>query len=168
MIFIIPWVPHSRPIEIVMGWTPFYRTSNELEHHFSNIEWTRTCSSIGDRTGTPYFWLRTIEHRTSNLMMGLWLNLLNYSLNWLSSKLHKIHKLFWWHFGIEREGNHHNVYGQMAFIHMIPNGNFIHVQIHKSTYYLLHTIYQTILIVDIDSTTLTIVGLGLNRKCFQV
>ena len=150
-----------------MGQTPYYRTSNELEHHFSNIEWTRTCSSIGDRTGTPYFWLRTIEHRTSNLI-GLWLNLLNYSSNWLSSKWHKIYKLFWRHFAIEREGNDHNVYGQMAFIHMIPNGNFIHVQIHKSTYYLLHTIYQTILIVDIDSTTLTIVGLGLNRKCFQV
>ena len=144
-----------------MGRTPFYRTNSNI------ILRTKTCSYIGDRTGTPYFWLRTIEHRTSNLI-GLWLNLLNYSSNWLSSKWHKIYKLFWRHFAIEREGNDHNVYGQMAFIHMIPNGNFIHVQIHKSTYYLLHTIYQTILIVDIDSTTLTIVGLGLNRKCFQV
>ena len=31
--------------------------SNELEHHFSNIERTRTCSLIGNRTRTPYFWL---------------------------------------------------------------------------------------------------------------
>ena len=53
---------------LVMCRTPFFRTSNELEHHFSNIERTRTCSSIGDRTRTPYFWLRTIEHRTSNIV----------------------------------------------------------------------------------------------------
>ena len=66
---------------LVMGPTPFYRTSNELEHHFWNIEQTRTCSSIGDRTGTPYFWLWTIEHRPSNLI-GLSLDLLNYSSNW--------------------------------------------------------------------------------------
>ena len=56
--------------------TPFYRTSNELKYHFSNIERTRTCSSIGYRTRTPYFWLRTIEHRTSNLI-GPSLDLLN-------------------------------------------------------------------------------------------
>ena len=49
---------------VVMGRTPFYRTSIELEHHFSNIERTHTCSSIGDRTRTPYFWLRTNEHPT--------------------------------------------------------------------------------------------------------
>ena len=53
---------------IVMGWTPFYRTSIELEHHFSNIERTRTSSFVGDRTRTPYFWLLAIEHRTSNLI----------------------------------------------------------------------------------------------------
>ena len=53
---------------LVMGRTPFYRTSIELEHHFSNIERTRTCSSIGDRTRKPYFWLRTNEHWTSNLI----------------------------------------------------------------------------------------------------
>ena len=40
---------------MVMGQTPFYRTLNQLEHHFSNIEQTRICSSIGDRTRTPYF-----------------------------------------------------------------------------------------------------------------
>ena len=51
---------------LVMGRTPFYRTSNKLEHHFSNIEQTRTCSSIDTRTRIPYFWLWTIEHRTSN------------------------------------------------------------------------------------------------------
>ena len=50
---------------LVMGRTPFYRTSNKLEHHFSNIERTQTCSYIGDRTKTPYyFWLRTIEDGT--------------------------------------------------------------------------------------------------------
>ena len=53
---------------LVMGRTPFYRTSIELEHHFSNIERTRTCSFVDDRTRTPYFWLRTIEHRTSNIV----------------------------------------------------------------------------------------------------
>ena len=41
-----------------MGQTPFYRTSNELEHHFSNIERTRTCSFIVDRTRIPEFWLQ--------------------------------------------------------------------------------------------------------------
>ena len=53
---------------IVMGRTPFFRTSIELEHHFSNIERTRTCSFVGVRTRTPYFWLRTIEHRISNIV----------------------------------------------------------------------------------------------------
>ena len=66
--------------EIVMGRTPFYRTSKELEHHFSNIERRRMCSSIGHRTGTPIFWLWTIEHRTLNLIR-ISLDLLNYSLN---------------------------------------------------------------------------------------
>ena len=37
---------------VVMGQTPFYLTSNELEHHFLNIERTRTCASIGDQTLT--------------------------------------------------------------------------------------------------------------------
>ena len=37
---------------VVMGRTPFYRTSIELEHHFSNIERIRTCSSIDDPTRT--------------------------------------------------------------------------------------------------------------------
>ena len=42
--------------------------SNKLEHHFSNIERTQTCSSIGDRTRTPYSWLWTIAHRTFNIV----------------------------------------------------------------------------------------------------
>ena len=36
-----------------------------VEHHFSNIKRTQTFSSIGDRTRTPYFWLRTNEHNRS-------------------------------------------------------------------------------------------------------
>ena len=52
----------------VMGQTPSYRTSIKLEHHFSIIERTQTCAFVHDRTRTPYFWLRTIEHRTSNIV----------------------------------------------------------------------------------------------------
>ena len=48
----------------------------------SNIEPIQTCSSIGDRTRTPYFWLWTNRHRTLNLI-GLSLDLLNYSSKWL-------------------------------------------------------------------------------------
>ena len=38
---------HLPLLQVVMGRTSFYRTSNELEHHFLNIEGTRTrtCSS---------------------------------------------------------------------------------------------------------------------------
>ena len=53
--------------DIVIGWTPSYRTSNKLQHHFSNIERTRKYSSIDDQTRTPEFWLQTNGHRTSNL-----------------------------------------------------------------------------------------------------
>ena len=64
-----------------MGLTPFYSTLNELEHHFSNIEGTHTCFVyIGDRTRTPYFWLRMYKLQTFNLI-GLSLDLLNYSTN---------------------------------------------------------------------------------------
>ena len=38
----------SHGFKRVMGQTPFYRT--------------QMYSSIGDRTQTPYFWLRTLEH----------------------------------------------------------------------------------------------------------
>ena len=44
---------------VVMSRTPFYRTSNKLEHHLSNIEQTRRCSSIG------YLFLASND-RTSN------------------------------------------------------------------------------------------------------
>ena len=45
---------------IVMCRTPFYRTLNGLEHQFSNIERTRTCSSFESRTSNGH---RTnIEH----------------------------------------------------------------------------------------------------------
>ena len=68
---------------IVMCQTPFYRTSNELKHHFSNIERTRTCSSIGDQTRTPYFFI--LNDRTSNFepnrTFTRFTNLQNCSLN---------------------------------------------------------------------------------------
>ena len=64
--------------KLVMGRTPFYRTSIELEHHFLNIERTWLCSSIGNRTRTRYFGLRMNKHRTSTLI-GLSLDLQNYS-----------------------------------------------------------------------------------------
>ena len=49
---------------LFMGRTPFYRTLNELEHHYLNIA----------QTQTPYFGLRTIEHPTLNAI-GLSLEL---------------------------------------------------------------------------------------------
>ena len=73
-------VCHPWHYALVMGRTPFYRTSIELGHHFSNIERTRTCSFIGDRTRTPYFWIRTNGYQTSNLI-GPLLDLQNYSSN---------------------------------------------------------------------------------------
>ena len=63
-----------------MGRTPFFRKSIELEHHFSNIERTQTCSLIGDRNWTHFFGFKTIEHGTSNLI-GPSLDLLSYFLN---------------------------------------------------------------------------------------
>ena len=42
---------------------------NWLEHHF--FEQTQTCSSFGNRTWTPYFWLQTIEHQTSNIVQPI-------------------------------------------------------------------------------------------------
>ena len=50
---------------VVMGGIPFYRTSNELKPHFSNIEQTVMCSFISDPTRTPIFWLWISRHRTS-------------------------------------------------------------------------------------------------------
>ena len=50
-----------------MGRTPYFRTSIELEHHFSNLEQTRTCSFAGDQTPIPYLLVmgRTPFYRTS-------------------------------------------------------------------------------------------------------
>ena len=53
-----------------------YRTESNIS--FSNIERTQTCSSFGNRTRTPYFWLRTIEHRTSNIVRPITNDLLIY------------------------------------------------------------------------------------------
>ena len=117
---------------IVMGRTPFYRTSNEPEHHLSTIEQTPTrvhllvielvhpifgfhrtniesnraftgftkllfeltrtsffrtsnkllaCSSIGNRTRTPHFWLRTsnFKHRNFGAVWD-WLKLKSLNL----------------------------------------------------------------------------------------
>ena len=63
-----------------MGQTLFYQTPNKLEHHFSNIKQTRTCSTIGDRNRTPNFWFHTNGHQTWN-QKGPSLDLLNYSSN---------------------------------------------------------------------------------------
>ena len=48
-----------------MGRTPFYRTWNDLEQHFFNIERTQTCSCIGDRTRTAYIFLATNDQRSN-------------------------------------------------------------------------------------------------------
>ena len=77
----VVWNKNNSEIQylfLVMGRTPFHGTLNELEHHFSNIERTQTCSSIGDWTPTLYFWHRTnIEPNRPSL------DLLNFSSNWL-------------------------------------------------------------------------------------
>ena len=58
------YFPHCNPVE--MGPTHFIIHRTDSNILFSNIERTHTCSFIGNRTQTPYFWLRTIEQRTSN------------------------------------------------------------------------------------------------------
>ena len=70
---------------LVIGQKSFYQTSNELEQHFLNIERTQVCSSIGDWTLTPYFWLRTNRQWTSNLIEPP-LDLLNHSSNRLEHR----------------------------------------------------------------------------------
>ena len=83
---------------VVMGRTPFYRTLFELKHHFSHIERTRTCSSIGDQTQTPYFLLWTNENLTLNLI-GFSQYLLQFYrgdsniIFWTSNKLEHFHLL---------------------------------------------------------------------------
>ena len=71
--------------------TPFYQTSNEPRHCISNIERTRKCSSSGNRTRTPYFWFRTIEHRTSNIVRPI---TKNHYLTFKSNVM-KIHPTCW-------------------------------------------------------------------------
>ena len=63
-------------------WIKDIQDSDGSNTILSNIKRTQTCSSIGDQTRTPYFWLRTNEHCTLNLIR-LSLDLLNYSSNWL-------------------------------------------------------------------------------------
>ena len=50
------------------SWSPFHRTSNGLKCQFSNIKHTWKCSFFGNRTQTPYFWLRTNGRLTSNIV----------------------------------------------------------------------------------------------------
>ena len=56
-----------------------YRTSNKLEHHFSNIKLIRMCSSIGDEARKPNFWLQMNGHQKLNIIAPS-LDLQNYSL----------------------------------------------------------------------------------------
>ena len=70
----------SSIIELVMGRTPFYRTSNELEHHFrtsnelehhfSNIEQTRTYSSENSRTSNKYQMNFKYSNWSENVLYG--------------------------------------------------------------------------------------------------
>ena len=48
----------------VMGWTPIYGTSNQLENHYLNILRIWTCSSMGNWTQTFYFWLWSNKYGT--------------------------------------------------------------------------------------------------------
>ena len=53
----------------MMGQTPIYKTSNDLEHNFYNIlELIQTCSSTGNPTRTEHpifgFERTDIEHQT--------------------------------------------------------------------------------------------------------
>ena len=63
---------------------------------FSNIERTWTCSSIGDRTRTPYFWLRTNEHRTKKaftIFTKSLIELTQTSIFRTSNELERVHLL---------------------------------------------------------------------------
>ena len=60
-----------------------YRTRNEFEYHFSNIEQAPTYSFVVNQTRTPYFFAS--KERTSNLI-GPSLDLLNYSSNRLEHR----------------------------------------------------------------------------------
>ena len=56
---------HFCPFYFVLGLNTILSNIEQTRTSFSKHGWTRTCSSIGDQTLTPYFWLRKIEHRTS-------------------------------------------------------------------------------------------------------
>ena len=89
------WLFHQHSIveKLIQTFLKWQTNSNGFEHHFIeqrtnsniffNIKQTRSCSSIGDRTQTPYFWLQTNKHRTLNLrnLIELSLDLLNQSSN---------------------------------------------------------------------------------------
>ena len=47
------------------------RLQTESNINFLNMERTWMCSLIGKRIRTSYFWLRTIEHRTSNIVWAI-------------------------------------------------------------------------------------------------
>ena len=67
-IFRLRTIEHRTPNLIGLSLDLQNYSSNWLEHHFTNSEWSRTCSSIENRTRTPYFRIRTIKYRTSNIV----------------------------------------------------------------------------------------------------
>ena len=58
-------------LAIVMCPIPFYRTSNEQENYFLDIEPTQMNSTIGNPTQIPYFLMRTNGHQTLNLVVPI-------------------------------------------------------------------------------------------------
>ena len=90
------WVKSESDLVMVkhhLNWT-----SNELKLHFSNIEQTRTCSSISDQTREPYF---ASNKRTSNIepnraftrFIELLIEQTRTMYIWTSNKLERIHLL---------------------------------------------------------------------------
>ena len=75
------------------GRTQFYRTSNGYEHHFSNIERTGPCSSIGNWTGTPGIEWRDIERQTFNRFAKLLIELTRTSFFRTLNKIEHVHLL---------------------------------------------------------------------------
>ena len=65
----------------------YYRTDSNI--NCLNIEQTWTCSSIGNRTQTTYFWLRTIEHWTLNIVLPI-------TRNYMNSRLFGVRYLYVW------------------------------------------------------------------------
>ena len=79
--------------KLVMCWTPFYRTSNELEHHFSNmfIHWSSNSNTIflasNDRTSNFE------PKRASTRFTKLLFELSRTSLFRTSNELERVHLL---------------------------------------------------------------------------